>query len=106
MPTMTSGPSCSSWGHALLARQLAAAESRELRDGDKAILAAQRACQLAGERSWFCLDTLAAAFAETGQFEDALVTQQRACRLAPLKHRAACDGRLSLYQAGRAFRLD
>ena len=75
-----------------------------IRDGQRALLHARRAVELAGENNAGSLDTLAAAYAELGDFEQAVRWQQRAVQKAadPLK-----DGlrrRLDLYIAGNPFR--
>lgn len=41
------------------------------RDGQQAVENAKRACQLTESKSWACMDTLAAAYAEIGDFEAA-----------------------------------
>ena len=49
------------------------------RDGAKAVELAQKAVELVPRA--FCLDTLAAAYAEVGKFEDAMTTQEKAIAL-------------------------
>jgi hypothetical protein len=51
-----------------------------------------------------CLDTLAAAYAECGKFEDASRWQQRALVLADAEDRSAFRDRLALYETGRPYR--
>lgn len=94
------------WGHALRARLLAAAPPSELRDASAAIAAAEQSCRLSEERSWYCLDTLAAAYAEAGRFRDAAQVQRRALDLVPARFREECSRRLSLYQAERPYRVE
>jgi protein O-mannosyl-transferase len=53
-----------------------------LRNGARAIELAQKAGQLAGGKDGTLMRTLAAAYAETGQFTDAIETAQRATHLA------------------------
>ena len=54
------------------------------------------------------LDTLAAAYAEAGRFEQAIATASEAVALARTQGRqeaaAELTARLSLYQAGQKFR--
>jgi tetratricopeptide (TPR) repeat protein len=55
-----------------LAFMLAATPDASLRNGQEALKLASRACELTGYRHPLPLTTLAAAYAETGQFEEAL----------------------------------
>ena len=52
--------------------------------------------------------TLAAAYAEAGQFPEAITTARRAVQLATSRNNgalvAALEAQLKLYQAGSAFR--
>tara|TARA_B100000767_G_scaffold220742_1_gene209071 strand:+ start:863 stop:2194 length:1332 start_codon:yes stop_codon:yes gene_type:complete len=66
--------------HNDLAWLLATSEVGELRDGDLSLQHALKAVGL--EASAAYLDTLAAAYAESGLFEDALVTQEQAIAAA------------------------
>ena len=47
-----------------------------------AVTLAQHACELTQFRKTIYIGTLAAAQAETGRFDDAIATAQRACELA------------------------
>jgi len=91
-----------------LAWLLATSPETSLRDGAQAVELAQRAERLSGSREPVFIATLAAAYAETGQFSEALLTAQRALRLASLQHNTALTHALSrqiaLYQAGSPFR--
>ena len=77
------------------------------RDGVEAVPLAQRTVQLAPDDP-ACLDTLAAAYAETGRFADAAATADQAMKLAARQGNAALAAslrqRLALYQAGKPFR--
>ncbi len=75
-----------------------------LRDGAKAVRYATKACELTGWDKTFCLDTLAAAYAESGRFDEAVKHGQRVVELAPEGGRAEYQQRLELYRAGKAFR--
>jgi tetratricopeptide (TPR) repeat protein len=59
-------------GHRYLARILATCTDANVRNGRRAVAEATRACELSGWTDCFCLDTLAAAYAETGDFDSAL----------------------------------
>jgi tetratricopeptide (TPR) repeat protein len=48
------------------------------RNGDEAVQLARRACELTGYRKPVLVGTLAAAYAEAGQFEEAVATAQKA----------------------------
>lgn len=55
-----------------LAWLLATCPDDELRDGDEALELAQQACELTGWQIPVCLDTLAGAYAETGDYDSAI----------------------------------
>jgi tetratricopeptide (TPR) repeat protein len=87
-----------------LAWCLATCPQASLRNGDKAVQLARQANELAGGKNPVILGTLAAAFAETGRFGDAVRSAQKAIELA----RAAglqdvagkLNGELQRYEAG------
>jgi tetratricopeptide (TPR) repeat protein len=54
----------------------------KLRNSQFAVRLAKRACELTNYKQTICVGTLAAAYAEAGQFDDAIVTAQKACDLA------------------------
>ena len=64
--------------HMNLARCLATAPDAKLRDGKKAVEAAKKAVDMIKYRDGRDLDTLAAAYAEAGEFDKAVETQQKA----------------------------
>jgi tetratricopeptide (TPR) repeat protein len=55
-----------------LAWILATAPDEKLRDGKRALPNAKRACELSGWKDPYCMGTLAAAYAETGNFQEAI----------------------------------
>jgi Flp pilus assembly protein TadD len=61
-----------------LAWILAANPRPEIRDGAEAVRLAGRACQITHDSEPLFLGTLAAAYAETGRFDEAVATAQRA----------------------------
>lgn len=77
-----------------------------VRNGEEAVELAERAVEL--QDSWRARDTLAAAYAEAGRFEDAVREQQAAVTAlggdGPAMTRAAVAERLALYQGGQAYR--
>jgi len=79
-----------------------------LRDGREAVELAERAAGLAGNADPGILDTLAAALAETGRFEEAVATAEKAKRLAEAAGDAPLareiERRCGMYRQGQAFR--
>jgi protein O-mannosyl-transferase len=78
------------------------------RNGAQAVLLATRACALTDYQTPILIGTLAAAYAEAGDFKTAVATAQRACQLAQASGLAEVANRnrqlLELYQAGRPYR--
>jgi len=91
-----------------LAWILATAPAPEFRNGPEAVNMAARACELTHRLDPAKLKTLAATYAETGQFELALATLQTACELAlaaklqPLANE--CAAMLPQFKAGKPWR--
>jgi serine/threonine-protein kinase len=94
-------PACDS-----LARLLATCPNDKTRDGKRAVKYATTACEQTGWKNRSCLDTLAAAYAEAGQFDEAVRYQTRALDDPKLKDdfRTAARGRLELYKQKKPFR--
>jgi tetratricopeptide (TPR) repeat protein len=75
------------------------------RNGMKAIESANRACDLSGWDNPAMLDTLAAAYAETGEFDRALRWELKAIELATdWTTKGDFSARLKLYQGGKPYR--
>jgi tetratricopeptide (TPR) repeat protein len=87
-----------------LAWMLATCSDARLRDGTRAIVLARKACEATDWKHPFCLGTLAAALAETGAFDEAILRQSEALDLYPETEKLAGQSRLALYQAGQAYR--
>jgi tetratricopeptide (TPR) repeat protein len=90
-----------------LAWVLATSRDGAVRNGARAVALAEGANQSAGGKDAALLDTLAAAYAEAGRFEDAVRTAQAAMELVqaagPAEQTRQIRGRLKLYQAGRPY---
>lgn len=78
------------------------------RNGEEAVRLAGQACRLVRYKDAQCLDTLAAAYAECGRFDEAIQTIQRALVLTSAGEQAArvatLQRRLERYAAGRPLR--
>jgi tetratricopeptide (TPR) repeat protein len=83
----------------------AACPQADLRDGRQAVELATEACQLRHWRVPAFIDTLAAAYAEIGQFDKAVLMQQKATDLAPSSEREDYRRRLKVYQEGKPYRF-
>jgi tetratricopeptide (TPR) repeat protein len=90
-----------------LALQLASTHDASLRNGEKAVKYGTEACQLTKWRHPAALDALAAAYAESGRFEEAVETAKKAVTEAK-KHRlptaAQFEDRRKLYEQKKPFR--
>jgi tetratricopeptide (TPR) repeat protein len=90
-----------------LAWTLATHTDAKIRDGTTAVRLATEASQLAGGTNANVLDTLATAFAETGQYAEATRRAQRALEIARAEGRtnlaAQIEERLRLYDARQPF---
>jgi len=90
------------------ARILASSPDGALRNGAEAVTLAERANDLTSGTDPSVLDTLAAAYAESGKFPEAIASANKALGLATSKGDAAMANgiryRLSLYEANKPFR--
>lgn len=92
--------------HDRLARLLATCPRAEIRNGQRAVELAQRACQLSQNRRPAFLDTLAAAYAELNQFDDALTWQRRALVTSATRDKDDFQARMDLYVHRQPLRED
>jgi Flp pilus assembly protein TadD len=87
---------------------LATNPNKSIRNGPEAVKLAQRAVRLSDARQPAVLGTLAAAYAETGQFTDAVRTAQQALALASTENKVALvdalGEQLKLYRVGSPYR--
>ena len=90
------------------AHVLAASAEPSVRNGPEAVKLGERAVQLSGGQEAMYLDTLAAAYAEAGRFEDAVETARRGLEIATRENQAqlreGLAARLRLYEAGKPYR--
>lgn len=74
------------------------------RNGQQAIEDATKACELTHWMDEESLDCLAAAYAEAGDFAEAIRQQEKAIELCPVGRRPKFEARLELYKQSKAFR--
>jgi len=90
-----------------LAWLLATVNDASVRDADKAVKFALRACELTEHKNPVILDTLAAAYAAAGRFNDAIATAEQAINIVKASGRNdvinEIQNRVELYKAGRAY---
>jgi tetratricopeptide (TPR) repeat protein len=88
-----------------LAWLLATCPEPRMRNGKKAIETATKACDLKQWKNWRHIDTLAAAYAETGDFEVAIKYETQALQTAPEGDDVAgARERLQLFQHHKPYR--
>ncbi len=85
---------------------LATSPEDDVRDGARAVEVGERAVRLTAGQDPGSLDTLAAAYAEAGRFDEAAATAREAMEVAGRRGRPdrALWDRLALYASGRRFR--
>lgn len=88
-----------------LAWLLATCPDTSIRNGTKAVGAAKTACELEAWKTWYCVGTLGAAYAESGNFEQAIKYQKQVIHMPGLtdSDRADAEKRLALYQQGKKY---
>lgn len=79
-----------------------------VRDGRAAVQTATKACELTNWKKREYIDTLAAAYAEAGEFAQAVAHQERALSIGFMsrKDRADYEKRLALYRQRKPYRDD
>jgi tetratricopeptide (TPR) repeat protein len=86
---------------------LATASDASKEDADRAIEFARRTCEQTGYKEAELLDTLAAAYAAGGRFDDAISTAKKALSEAQAHNREDLAGeiqkRIKLYEAGKRY---
>ncbi len=76
----------------------------EFRDGEQAVKLAQKACEFTNYESHISLSVLAAAYAESGDFDKAIEYQKKAIELADDNVKAEYEKRLAAYKAKKPWR--
>jgi len=83
-------------------------KDEKFRNGEEAVRLAEKLCKITQYNQPLALDALAAAYAETGRFDAAVLTAQKGHKLAllygPKELALGFKKRLQLYQAGRPYR--
>lgn len=94
------------WSYNLLAWIEATSPDSSVRDGKSAVSAATKACELTHWSQWSWIDTLAAAYAEAGDFQHATQYQEQALRTGapPESEEKAMRERLALYHQSQPYR--
>jgi TPR repeat protein len=88
-----------------LAWNLATSANPAVRDGSNAVVFAEKAVAATNRKTPMMLGTLAAALAETGQFEKAVTTQREAIALLQTEgEQTDYRSRLTLYEAKLPYR--
>ena len=86
-----------------LAWILATCPDKALRDAPRAVTLAEQAARSTNYADASTLDTLAAAYAESGAFQKAVMTQRKAIELTPATSRSDLQKRLDLYLSGQPY---
>lgn len=74
------------------------------RDGRRAVESAQRACELSDWNEWDTIDTLAVAYAEAGDFVNAVKYGEQTLSMAPADKKQVFQKRLESYRARKPWR--
>ena len=82
---------------------LATSPNADHRNGKLAVAAATKAWELPMWSEFRVLDVLAAAYAEAGDFEQAVKWQTKVVSMLPPNQRADYESRLQLYREGKPY---
>jgi tetratricopeptide (TPR) repeat protein len=75
-----------------------------IRDTTRAVFMAKKAVELTGSKDWSCLSTLAAAYAEAGDMDQAATWAQKSQEVAPEEQRHEIEQLVKTYQSRRLTR--
>ena len=90
-----------------LAWLLATAPKSKLRDGQKAVVYATRACDLTSWKEPYSLGTLAASYAETGNFAEAIKWESKCIVIGlPEKEMQQAHKELRLFEDKKPYHAD
>ena len=87
-----------------LAWVLATSPQEKLRDGKRAIVLATKACELTEYKQAHILSTLAAGYAETGEFENAVKWAEKGVEIGREDQKEPLGKELESYRAGKPWR--
>lgn len=82
----------------------ATAKAKKFRNGKKAVKLATKACEMTQYKNWNTLDTLAAAYAASGDFKNALQWVATAISNAPEDQQAGLKEHQKLYEQKKAIK--
>jgi hypothetical protein len=88
----------------LLSSLYATNPSDKHRNGTLAVRLATKGCELTNWKDCIFLETLAASYAETGEFSRAIDYQTKAIECAPNSFKNELEARLKLYRSGKKVR--
>jgi Flp pilus assembly protein TadD len=80
---------------------LATCDDPVIRDTTRAVSMAKRACELTNMNDWTCLSTLAAAYAEAGDFDQAARWAEKSKAVAPAERQNEIEQLVRTYDARR-----
>jgi tetratricopeptide (TPR) repeat protein len=83
---------------------LATSPDDKIRNGKRAVELAKQACEVTDYKLAYILSTLAAAYAETGDFDAALKWSSKAVEISDKKHAKALQKELESYKAKKPWR--
>ena len=87
-----------------LAFLYATCPENQFRNGQEAVKLAQKACEFNDYKFYVCITVLAAAYAETGDFESAVKYQKKALEMADDLAKEEYEKRLEVYKAKKPWR--